>query len=327
MKEEDIRPRSIFDAYLKLAARDAVDFFSNVETTHISCPACGSEGKWEFEKSGFSYYQCPNCFTLYVNPRPNSAAFERYYREAPSTEYWATTFYRETAEARREMLWKPKALQVSEIISRHQGNCESVTVVDIGGGFGIFAEEFRNLVSIDPIVIEPGPGLAAACREKGLIVHEAFLEDVSKSDLPDGPKTFVSFELFEHLPEPEKFVRCVSELMQPGDLFAFTTLSGVGPDIRSLWKDSRSVSPPHHLNFFNPKSAAILLERIGFEVVESTTPGKLDMNIMTNDRANISDQFWKMIVEYLNDAEKAKFQQFLVEMNLSSHMFIVCKKV
>ena len=42
--------------------------------------------------------------------------------------------------------------------------------------------------------------------------------------------------------------------MSAGDLFIFITLSSTGVDIQGLWENSKSVSPPHHLNFFNPYS-------------------------------------------------------------------------
>ena len=69
---------------------------------------------------------------------------------------------------------------------------------------------------------------------------------------PRDKKFFTCFELIEHLHNPSKFIRKVGELMNKGDLFMFTTLSSTGVDIQTLWNNSRSVSPPHHINFFNP---------------------------------------------------------------------------
>ena len=80
------------------------------------------------------------------------------------------------------------------------------TIVDIGGGYGLFAEEMRDLTGQTPIVIEPGPHLAEVCRDKSLPVIQKFLEQVESTDLPVGPKAFVSFELFEHLHDPAAFL-------------------------------------------------------------------------------------------------------------------------
>ena len=90
-------------------------------------------------KYGFAYESCPSCHSLFVNPRPVPEAFSRYYTESPSSKYWASTFYKETADARREKLWKPKARLIRDKLAHYGGNHH--TIIDIGGGFGIFAEE------------------------------------------------------------------------------------------------------------------------------------------------------------------------------------------
>ena len=136
-------------------------------------------------------------------------------------------------------------------------------------------------------MIEPNPHFASVCREKSLQVIDKFLEDIEKEDLPSGSKAFVSFELFEHLHSPGGFLNQLEKIMIPGDLFLFTTLSGTGVDIQVLWEESKSVVPPHHLNFLNPQSIEILLDRVGLEVVEVTTPGKLDMDILNNNQYKI----------------------------------------
>src|SRR5512145_341647 len=99
MKEHDIRPQHIFDEYLRLTEEDTKTYFSDVPRDNVGCPACGETGKPAFEKSGFSYAECPHCLTVFVTPRPAREAFEKYYRESPSTRYWATTFYKETESA------------------------------------------------------------------------------------------------------------------------------------------------------------------------------------------------------------------------------------
>lgn len=325
MKEEEIRPQAIFDEYLRLAAEDTVTYFAHADRVSGSCPACGVEGERAFTKSGFVYEVCSQCQTLYVNPRPVADAFTKYYIESPSSKYWASTFYRETAESRREKLWKPKARAVAAILENHMP-MGAPTVIDIGGGYGLFAEEIRSLVSNSPVVIEPAPHLAEVCRDKGLQVVEKFLEDLLPSDLPIAPKVFVSFELFEHLHDPALFVSHLHRLMTSGDLFVFTTLSGTGVDIQALWEDSKSVMPPHHLNFFNPYSVRILLEATGLEVLEVTTPGKLDMDILENNRPFIKDHFWRTFFAIASEEEKRQWQKWIASSGWSSHMMVVSRK-
>jgi SAM-dependent methyltransferase len=326
MKETDIRPGVLFDEYLKLAASDVETYFRDAEVNPINCPACGEKGHLAFVKHGFHYDECPACNTLFVSPRPAASAFEKYYTDAPSVIFWSTNFYRDTEKARRELLWKPKAMLLKEILERNGLEPSDTSVVDIGGGYGIFAQEISKLAFKNPVVIEPGPSLADACREKGLNVVEKFLEDVIQSELPIGEKCFVSYELFEHLHCPESFLEHLAKLMGPSDIFTFSTLSGMGLDIRVLWSKSKSVSPPHHLNFFNPKSIAVLLEKTGFEVLEVFTPGKLDISILENSAEEIRDHFWKYAILNATEEQKAVLQTSLANANLSSHMMVVCRR-
>ena len=137
------------------------------------------------------------------------------------------------------------------------------------------------------------------------------------------------FELFEHLCSPRAFLeKCNSVLKLNGYLF-MTTLNGRGFDIQILWEHHKNVNPPVHLNFFNPKSVQILLERCGFEIVEITTPGKLDWDIVENSskRGEVRlDRFWSQVIS-ANEETKNELQDWISRNRLSSHMQIVAKKI
>ncbi|MDD5090815.1 MAG: class I SAM-dependent methyltransferase [Candidatus Wallbacteria bacterium] len=324
MKEAEIRPKEIFDQYLALCAADIKTYFQDTEYRNINCPACRETGEFSFNKQGFGYCHCPACRTLFVSPRPSRESFDLYYRDSPSTKFWATEFYRVTEAARREKLWKPKAELIRNKIVEFGKDTE--TLIDIGGGYGIFLEEFARISPVAVTAIEPSRHLAGIIREKGINLIENFLEDITPGQLPAEKKAFVSFELFEHLHCPESFLARLHDLMRQGELFIFTTLSGTGIDIRVLWEKSKSVSPPHHLNFFNPWSIRTLLERCGFSLLEVSTPGKLDIDILRNSREMIEDRFFKTVLEIPDDNMTAALQNFVSTNLLSSHMMVVCTK-
>jgi 2-polyprenyl-3-methyl-5-hydroxy-6-metoxy-1,4-benzoquinol methylase len=324
VKEEEIRPQHIFSEYLRLCEIDTVSYFSDVEKFEINCPSCQNKGDHSFTKNNFKYKLCAVCSTLYVSPRPIESAFIRYYIESPSVKYWATTFYKDTADSRRKKLWEPKAKMIFDIMNQYSSG--NNTVVDIGAGFGIFCEEIKRISKVDVIAIEPVNELAEICRNKNLNVVEKFLQDVSDQDLTSSPKTFVSFELIEHLYDPRSFFSYIYNLMNSGDILIFTTLSGAGVDIQALWENHNSVSPPHHLNFFNPSSIKILLNKVGFKVLEVTTPGKLDLDILLNNQELIKDNFWKTFIKQSTEQDRDKWQSFISSSGHSSHMMICCQK-
>lgn len=324
--EEEIRPEKMFDEYLRLAAIDTATYFDHVTKKDIQCPACGGTGNLWAKKSGFSYQLCPDCLTIFVSPRPVMSAFNAYYTDSPSTKFWATTFYKITESARREKLWKPKAQMVKNRILQYENGNPIRYVIDIGGGYGVFDEEIKNIMEIETIIIEPSVHLANICRDKGLMVIEKFMEDITPSELPEGRKCYVSFELFEHLYDPTVFLQTVYDNMQPGDIFIFTTLSSMGIDIQLLGGHAKALSPPHHLNFMNPKSTSALLERNGFKVLEAITPGKLDMDIISKNKQYINDPFWRNVIDYSTQEELSNMQEFIAGSGLSSHMMITCMK-
>ncbi|EIC22323.1 class I SAM-dependent methyltransferase [Thiorhodovibrio frisius] len=324
MKEEEIRPAKLFAEYLRLAEQDIDLYFSDEPRFQYCCPACGTDGTPAFRKNGFDYEECRHCATLYVSPRPSTTAFARYYTEAASVRYWATTFYKETAEARRINLWRPKARMMASVLERFAS--VSCHIIDVGGGYGIFAEEMQPFVAQPVTIVEPGPQLAQICLSKGLPVIEKFLEQVTETDLPQGRRVFVSFELFEHLHDPVHFLVQLKKLMHPGDLFLFTTLSGTGLDIRVLWEQSHAISPPHHLNFFNPHSVQILLANSGFEILDVSTPGKLDLDILFNNQTLVQDRFWQTFLAHTTEQERERCQEILAKTGYSSHMQVICRQ-
>jgi 2-polyprenyl-3-methyl-5-hydroxy-6-metoxy-1,4-benzoquinol methylase len=323
MKEKDIRPKKLFERYLYLSNLDIKKYFNNTKEK-INCIACGKKGKFSFKKKNFSYCECSNCRTLFVNPRPKRQAFLDYYTKSPSVKFLANSFYKKTKESRRKAIWKPKAKMIFEILKKNRA--KNWSCIDIGGGNGIFAKEILKLTKSDVIVIEPSPFLANECRKNKLNVIQKFLEFVKKKDLPSNKKIFTCFELVEHLHNPSKFIKNVRKLMNKGDLLALTALSSTGADILTLWNKSKSVSPPHHINFFNPKSILIFLKKHKFKILDISTPGKIDVDILDNDKLLIKDRFWKTFLMLASKTEKLKMQNLISNLNFSSHMMAVCKK-
>ena len=324
MKESEIRPDKLFDEYLRLAEQDTRIFFDYLNWSDRPCPACGRIGIKVFNKSGFNYCRCSQCLTLFVSPMPPPEAFKEFYTNGTSTQFWSTNFYKETELARREKIWKPKAKKVHEILAKY--NALDGTLFDIGGGYGTFVEEYACLGNLPATVIEPSPTLAKVCREKGLSVIQLFFEQVNKRHLTSSRKIFTCFELFEHLDSPLNFVRHLYGLMNKGDIFVMTTLSGTGFDIELLGEHSKAVTPPHHVNFFNPSSLALFLQDLGFDIVHIETPGQLDVDIAAKQADRVSDKFWRAFLNKSTQEDRDRLQSALVENHLSSHMLLVCTK-
>jgi len=324
MREEEIRKRDIFDQYLALVERDVEQLFCFDDFIEVPCPGCGSKTtNVAFLKLKFAYVQCRDCGTLFVNPRPRFETLKKFYKDSPSTNYWVKSFYAPVAEVRREKIFAPRA----DYLCSHFPGLSSDMIGDVGAGFGLFLEEMRRRQPQNSyIAIEPSFEMAEICRQKGFEVYDLCCEDLS--DKEEAFDLLTVFELTEHLFDPAVFFEAIYGLLKPGGRLVLTTLNGHGFDIQLLWEKSRSVFPPHHLNFFNPCSLCILLERLGFIIREVSTPGQLDWDIVegaiTRDGIHLG-RFWDLVATQGQECQK-QLQQWIVANKLSSHMRVVACK-
>jgi hypothetical protein len=61
-------------------------------------------------------------------------------------------------------------------------------------------------------------------------------------------------------------------------------------------------------------------------MLEVTTPGKLDVDILVNNQAHIKDRFWRTFAATASDAERRQWQTLIAASGWSSHMMVVCRK-
>jgi SAM-dependent methyltransferase len=326
MKEEEIRQRSVLNRYLELVAADVRTMFRDHSNFRpIDCPACGGQNHQpQFEKLGFSYVLCRDCGTLFVNPRPPANLLMDYYTRSRSASFWVNSFFKPVAEARREKIFRPRA----EFVRGKFPRMTRGVIGDIGAGFGIFLEEMGKFwPAARLIAIEPSAEMADICEKKKLEVIPCGIEEVTGRD--EEFDLLTSFELMEHLHKPADCLQKARHLLRPGGYLLLTTLNGEGFDIQILWEKSKSVTPPHHLNFFNPGSLSRLLKENGFTVEKVDTPGQLDWDIVEGMYRNEGidpGRFWTTLAERATPAAKESLQTWIAESGISSHMRIIARK-
>lgn len=330
MKEFEIRPRELFDAYLELSRRDIeIHFADTAKFVEVACPGCGNDrGALAFRKHGFAYRQCDDCGSLFVSPRPTAEMISRFYRESASSKFWADRFFPETAAARRGLIFRPRAVMTRSLIDRF-GVPSPRVLIDIGSGYGLFLLEMRSVGGLDALVgIEPNPHLAQVCRGHGFAVIEKAAEEVTADEVQAA--VAVSFEVLEHLFDPSAFLRHIRELLLPGGLVIFTTLTISGCDLQLLWDRSKSISPPHHVNFLTTEGLDRLVQRCSLSPVEIATPGELDVDIVRNmledDPRLPLPRFFQTLFTRRGSETWVAFQRFLQEHRLSSHVRVVARR-
>ncbi len=110
--------------------------------------------------------------------------------------------------------------------------------------------------------------------------------------------------------------------MSPGGLCFLTSISISGFDLQVLWNNSNSIFPPDRMNVFSIEGLTALLERHGFECIELSTPGLLDVEIVANAYRQNPSMRLPRFVKYMLDKRDSEtyqsFQEFLQRNRLSS---------
>jgi len=335
METKDIRPEDLEKEQLRLLREDAEKMLEREsEFINVVCPACESFDKYQhaFVKDGFRFVRCEKCDTIFVNPRPTFDMLEEYYTStSKNMNFWNDEFFPVTEKYRREKIAKPSVERVLEFCNTF--GVVPNTMLELGAGFGIFAEEMligALSMGIDPFnltVVEASEKFADTCRSKGIYVVNTLIEKFISDRSYD---VVLALEVISHLFCPKKMIEVTYRSLREGGLFILATPNSHGFDLLMLEQYSDNVGSPNHLNYFNNESISILLQDGGFDILEVITPGELDAELVRKkviDREiELEDPF---LIHILIDKWKEHgeaFQNYLVSNKLSSHMWVVARK-
>ncbi len=325
---ELMRPKDDYERVLQQREKDGISFYAlySIDFVDVNCPACGSDASREiFRKYGFGHRFCPECNTMFCSPRPKDELLSRYYNEYESPRLWTKLLL--GAETERKMLqYKPRVDKVIHDI-RSNGSDKLGIALDIGAGSGAYALTLKQSDMFDDVIAyDLSDECVKVCREKGLKAASGRLKDFVGNSFD-----FLSMnDLIEHLFDPIGFLGECFDVLRPGGYISIATPNGEGCDFKILKQNTGNITPPEHLNYFNPVSIGTLLKRAGFEIVAIDTPGLLDAQIIQKEKASgFPLQEKNEYLDYLlaqNDELVANFQNFLSMNRLSSHMLVLARK-
>ena len=328
IREEDIRPAELMAAKQRCVVADREFLLTRRDQwVQVVCPACGAEEHSAFgDKEGFAYVECRDCATVYTNPRPSKDLLREFYEGSANYAFWNEHVFPATESSRRERIFRPRAERLAAILEGLGWSPRAI--LEVGAAFGTFCEELRAVGLAERIIaLEPTPDLASTCRERGFEVLECFIEDVEDEGIVD---VVAAFEVIEHLFAPREFMKQCHRVLQSDGLMVLSCPNVRGFDTATLGVQS-STFDHEHVNYFHPESLSTLVEASGFEVLEITTPGQLDAELVRNQVLDgafelPSSRFLDEVLIRRWDELGSPFQAFLAENRLSSHMWLIAKR-
>lgn len=329
LSEKELCPDSLLEGQEAAFARDVQRLLARSdEFVEVACPTCkGFSCDVAFEKSGFTYQSCRECATIYMSPRPSPSAMGDYYSNSENYAYWAKYIFPASEASRREKICMPWLDRVIGICDRH--GIDRGVLLEVGPGFGTFASVATQSGAFCRVLaVEPTPEMAEACRSRGVQVIQKRIEEIDPGVV--SADAVVAFEVIEHLFDPGVFLRQCVKLLKPGALLVVSCPNGLGFDIAMLRDKSLAVDA-EHVNLMNPRSLSGLMSECGFEVIEVSTPGRLDAEFVREavlagkyDIGN--DAFLRRVLIDEWDRLGWPFQQFLAAQGLSSHMWVAARR-
>jgi SAM-dependent methyltransferase len=324
-----MRPSDIHNKALLLREKSGVEFYlhENNSFVDINCPACGIYNSiTSFYKYGFKHEKCKECNTLYVSPRPPEYKLFEYYDNYEAPKFWTEVLSR-TNDDRKYLQHIPRVKLLKRVIEKNSS--PKTLFVELGAGNGNFAKAIKEESIFDRVLAtDISSKCVLACQEQKLETRQCTIEDFEENSIDS-----IAFnDLIEHVFNPCEFLKhCYFKLKENGVLM-LSTPNGEGFDFKILKDKTENITPPEHIQYFNPNSIRVLLERVGFKIIDISTPGILDVDIIKrqiNEKEfdlTQNNEFLDFVYSLDNNNIENSFQEFLQKNNLSSHMLIFAKK-
>ena len=258
---------------------------------------------------------------MFVSPRPSRERLADYYQNSRAVHYRAEHLNLATAEARRVHILRSNANWLGRLVDE-AGQAQTRKYGDRGTNYPMLFEEVRKLGLFDRYYgIHPLKGMEDACSQAGAILTAEPVGDLA---------ALTGFEQLEHQFSALDFLKECCGMLAPGGMIFLTTRTIDGFDLATLWDKTPYIYVPEHLNLFSVEGLGRLLENAGFELVELSTPGQLDVELtMAAARADASialSGFLKTLFDQRDVEARRDFQAFLQKHRLSSHARIAAVK-
>jgi len=329
LPEEEIKPLRELGEFRGQLDRDFRAFLkSGINLIPSPCPGCtGIDARPAFEKSGLNYLECALCGSVFAGSRPSSRDLESFYRGSVAIKYWQEVLLPRTRAARMTNVIAPRVRWILRTIDRYLP--EAIEVLDIGQHASLAAGEFLANSSFSLTIAGPLADLEVenAAHPSAKIARSP-VEDLA----PDSSASVVlAFDALDRAECVDTLLRAVMKALRPGGLLLIGSSLISGFDLQTLWERSDTIYPPERLNLLSSSGMMSLCSRHGLEVLEFSTPGLFDVEIVQRAIKSAPNAGWPRFLSQIAtrcDQEVLDgLQEFLQKYRLSSFARLALKKV
>lgn len=305
---EGIRDKGIFDEEIQIIKEISEGFPASEKAS--TCSACGCEDITEFFQIwGRAYYRCQKCKTVFMNPDLESLISLN--SDKRLIAFRKSECYQSDAEKRRSLLWDELIFWLKYKLYRYLGRCEGLSITDFGSRFDALSER----------LIASGICKNYETRET-LIIKRSGSEKIAEAD------AVLYLDHIQKYKNPAAKLIKLRNGLKDGGLLFLSARTGTGLDILTMKGGITNIMPYEHVTLLSIKGLNAVLNRAGYEVLEITTPGVMDVKYLMDNFDTIprDQEFIKFMLESSDETTLSEFQRFLQKNQLSSYAQIVVRK-
>jgi hypothetical protein len=262
----------------------------------LPCVFCAFETK-EFDIIDNTYYQrCKSCYSIFASVEDEIV--EHYIAYKPLVDFRNSIEYQASAAERRAGIWSELLFWLEFRIARYMNNSTAVDIIDVGNRYLALSRKIKQ---------------AKFCKS---------YNKVKTADV------VLFIDQFRCLTNPTEKLLELRDMLSNNGLLVMNMRVGSGFDVLTLKGCKGSVFPYEVICLPSIEGLEIILHRAGFDILEVSTPGSLDIEHVMQNKMNIDedDLFVQYLINKADNHTLTEFQRFLQKSGMSSHARVIARK-
>lgn len=277
---------------------------------HDVCPICGEKaGRHFYTKWSVDYLRCSACKSIFAVC--DEEIVRGYQEHHELQEFRIDSGYQRQISENREKLWKSFLEWVEVRAYRFIGRNRGLNILDVGNRFRGYSE-----------MIAQSPLCGVYDLRRSILGEDTWKVSAGMADI-----VFYLDRMQQDM-NPKEVLHGMREYLKKDGLLFLSTRAGSGFDILTLKEHNRKIYPYEHILLPSRRGLVGLLEKCGYEVVEITTPGVMDVQYVAESMETLDDreEFVRYMLEETGDNLLQEFQRFLQKSGLSSFVCIIARR-
>ncbi|MDH4127769.1 MAG: class I SAM-dependent methyltransferase [Spirochaetota bacterium] len=249
------------------------------------CNVCGNSDFNDYINcSSFSYVKCSNCGLAFQDPQPTQNEINKMYED---------DYYKYILENHNAFFNLTKlGLDDVNIDKLYNKFPNEKRFLDIGCATGLLLNYVREK-GWDTHGVE-------ICKQSVHYARSNFNLNILDKPLEeckfrDNYFQVIHFaHLIEHVPNPNRLLNEVYRILQPGGYVIVTTPNTDGL-FAKIYKDKWRLAIQDHLFLFSKKNLKLLLEKVGFSLLDQLSWGGIPINISKGMFKKLTDKWIKQL--------------------------------